>query len=42
MDHAERLAAALQGMIWGMISAEKAQQILNDYRQAIRDERKNG
>lgn len=41
MDHAERLAAALQGIIWGTVTPAKAQEILNDYN-ASKKENKNG
>lgn len=41
MDHAERLAAALQGLIWGTVTPAKAQEILNDYHQSKKGH-KNG
>ena len=41
MDHAERLAAALQGIIWGTVAPAKAQEILNDYN-ASKKENKMG
>ena len=41
MDHAEILAIALQGLIWGTVTPAKAQEILNDYHQS-KKEHKNG
>ena len=41
MDHAEILAIALQGIIWGTVTPAKAQEILNDYN-ASKKANKNG